>query len=325
MRDYRIDLLRILAMLAVLGIHCFGGKGNAADYVNGFCRFSVPVFVMISAICCGPKIAGATPLTVFYKPRFKRVGIPLLAFSFLYMVENVLVGATIGTVLKSFVAGKPSYHLWFGFMILGVYVFLPFIMQLAAQLNHVLLTAVSCFVILMTWDVGGGLYSILPFVAYALIGILLLPALSKLATVSSRIRISIGVLCLLIYITCACIAGSIGEQRAYTYTSLYSLLGSVSVLVSTFALLPQSMGKRLGGLLVRLSSLTFGVYLLHVIAIRGIVRVFPLLAEPNVASAAVLWGSVSAVSFAVTFVAAQIPFARDIFGINAKEKGHLRK
>lgn len=325
MRDYRIDLLRILAILAVLGIHCFGGKGNAADYVNGFCRFSVPVFVMISAICCVPKLAGATPLTMFYTPRFKRVGMPLLAFSFLYMVENILAGATIGSVMKSFVSGKPSYHLWFGFMILGVYVFMPFMVQLAAQLNHVLLAAVSCFVILTTWDFGGGLYCILPFAAYALIGILLLPVLSMLATASSRIRISIGASCLLIYITCACVAGSIGEQRAYTYTSLYSLSGSVSVLAGAFALLPQSMGKRLGGLLAKLSSLTFGVYLFHVIAIRGVVRIFPSLAEPNVARAAILWVSVSTISFAVTFVAAQIPFARDMFGTNTKKKGHPRK
>ena len=330
-RDYRIDLLRVLSILAVLGIHCFGGKGHAANYINGFCRFSVPVFVMLSAICCAPKLSASLPLKSFYKPRFARVGIPLLAFSLLYMAENVFAGSTVAGVVKSFILGKPSYHLWFGFMIIGVYVFIPFLVQLEWQINRWLLGGISVFVILMTWDVGGGLYSILPFVAYAMIGLLLRPALdavsedkpdsalqshakfAKSAKFSWK-RMFVGLFCLGIYVLCSSIAGSIGTHKAYSYTSICSLMGSIAVLVGAYALLPRSIGAMAGRLLSVLASCAFGVYLFHVIAIRGILRVFPTLIDANIISAATLWGVVVSVSFAVTMGSSKIPVLKVVFG-----------
>ncbi|MBQ3991153.1 MAG: acyltransferase family protein, partial [Bacteroidales bacterium] len=307
MRDYRIDLLRILAILAVLGIHCFGGKGNAADYVNGFCRFSVPVFVMISAICCAPKLVSTTTMVEFYKPRFVRVGAPLLMFSVCYAVWDLIAGCEWSYVAKNFVIGKPSYHLWFGFMILGVYVFMPFCAQLVSQIKHGLLALVSCFVILMTWHVGYGLFSILPFVAYALLAFLLRHRLYGLSNQKKSVRVIIGILFLFSYIICSIIAGSIGEHRAWTYTSIYSLIGSVSVLVVIFALLPQTANNRFCRVIETLSSFTLGVYLFHVIAIRGILRLIPRLGDSDIFMAMMLWAGVTISSFAVTFVAAKLP------------------
>ena len=330
-RDYRIDLLRVLSILAVLGIHCFGGKGHAANYVNGFCRFSVPVFVMLSAICCAPKLSASMPLKSFYKPRFARVGIPLLAFSLLYMAENVFAGSTVAGVVKSFILGKPSYHLWFGFMILGVYAFMPFLVQLEQQINRWLLGGISAFVILMTWNVGGGLYNILPFVAYAMIGLLLRSVLYAVSedkpdsTFQSHAkfaksakfswwRMLVGLFCLGIYVLCSTIAGAIGAHKAYTYTSIYSLMGSIAVLVGAYALLPRNIGAMAGRLLSVLASCAFGVYLFHVIAIRGILRVFPSLVDANIISAAILWGVVVSVSFAITMGASKIPVFKVVFG-----------
>ena len=315
-RDYRIDLLRVLSILAVLGIHCFGGKGHAANYINGFCRFSVPVFVMLSAICCAPKLSASVPLKSFYKPRFARVGIPLLAFSLLYMAENVFAGSTVAGVVKSFILGKPSYHLWFGFMIIGVYVFIPFLVQLEQQINHWLLGGISAFVILMTWDVGYGLYSILPFVAYAMIGLLLRPVLD---TVSGKGAL-VGLFCLGIYVLCSSIAGSIGTHKAYSYMSICSLMGSITVLVGAYALLPRNIDAMAGRLLSVLASCAFGVYLFHIIAIRGILRMFPSLRSDGIAPAAILWCLVVGVSFSITLIASKIPFVRTIFGMQLKKE-----
>ena len=336
-RDYRIDLLRVLSILAVLGIHCFGGKGHAANYINGFCRFSVPVFVMISAICCAPKLSASVPLKSFYKPRFARVGIPLLAFSLLYMAENVFAGSTVAGVMKSFILGKPSYHLWFGFMIIGVYVFIPFLVQLEQQINRWLLGGISVFVILMTWDVGGGLYSILPFVAYAMTGLLLRPVLDAVSedkpdsefqshakfTKSEKFlwkRMFVGLFCLGIYILCSSIVGSIGTNKAYTYTSIYSLMGSIAVLVGAYALLPRNIGAMAGRLLSVMASCAFGVYLFHVIAIRGILRIIPSLRSDGIVPAAILWCLVVGVSFSITLIASKIPFVRTIFGMQLKKE-----
>lgn len=316
-RDYRIDLLRVVAILAVLAIHCFGGKGTATNYINGFSRFSVPVFVMISAICCAPKLFSATSLAAFYKPRFAHVGIPLLVFSILYAAEDLIAGCEWSYVAKNFILGKPSFHLWFGFMILGVYVFMPFLVQLVVQINRFLLTCASCFVILMTWNVGYGLWSILPFVAYAMLALVLLPILNGIVKKSLAIRVTVGVLCLLAYVTSSSIVGSLGTHKAYTYTSTYSLCGSIAVLVATFALCPQNMSERSERIIATLSSCSFGVYLFHVIAIRGILRILPVLAEAKLSSAAALWGAVVIVSFATTFGASEIPVLRRIFGFKS--------
>ena len=316
-RDYRLDLLRVLAILAVLAIHCFGGKGFLANYINGLCRFSVPVFVMLSAICCAPKLADITSLSAFYKPRYARVGVPLLLFSFLYMAQSVMAGDAIVNAARNFILGKPSYHLWFGFMILGVYIFMPFVSQLVAEINHMLLFVVACFAILMTFDVGYGLYCILPFVAYALIGLLIIPILDTVQKIPVRDRLLTGIACLLVYIVCGLIAGSIGKHEAYAFTSIYSLVGSMSLMVATFALLPEKTRVGFSSIIAIFSSCSFGVYLFHVIAIRGIVRVIPVLAETRFSMATVLWILVTISSFAVTFMASKISVLQIMFGFRS--------
>ena len=317
MRDYRIDLLRIIAVLAVVGIHCFAGKGEACNIVNGFCRFSVPVFVMISAICCEKSAQEAVTtggLVRFYRRRFMRVAIPLLAFSFLYMGEDVFAGASIREVLENFILGKPSYHLWFGFMLLGVYVFMPFLWLLADQINKLVLISVCTFVILMTWSVGYGLYSILPFTAYALIGIIVQRFLLRLQISRTGVRWITGLSALTVYVIAACCAGAIGEHRAWTYTSIYSLSGSIAVLIVVM-LLPKEINVIFVRPLALLASLTFGVYLFHVIAIRGILRMLPRLLAAEFCSATILWFGVVALSFGVTFVASRNTILSSVFGV----------
>lgn len=140
-----IDYLRFIACFMVMVVHScepfyLGGQGtfilnhtNAVlvTAIDSFLRPCVPLFVMASSYLLFPV---RTDAVTFYKRRTKRVLIPLIVWVLLYALIP-LYGSTYefyktGSVLdglKQAVLNFPgaSGHLWFVYMILGIYIVMP--------------------------------------------------------------------------------------------------------------------------------------------------------------------------------------------------------
>lgn len=134
------DLLRAAATLAVVVLHVAGGwmasveVGSGAWQVfnvyNGLTRWCVPVFVMLSGMFLldPKKKVGLGDLLLKY---MLRVLAALLVWNFLYELAARLAGGeafTPALLLRAFlpgVWGRAHYHLWFLFMILGLYLITP--------------------------------------------------------------------------------------------------------------------------------------------------------------------------------------------------------
>ena len=241
--DDRLDLLRVVSILAVIGIHTFGGRNDSACIMsNALCRFSVPVFVMMFGILSMRSIPS---LRDFYRRRLLRIGFPLLAFSVLYCIQAVWAGDTLRNVVMAFLLGKPSYHLWFGFMICGVCVIVPLLVRLVDELPHYLLLTVAVFVVLMTKYVGYGFWSILPFCAYALIGMIIY------IKIKGRHSVCLALVCfaawlVISYLSAKAFVGGV----IFMHTSIYSIAGSCLFLSGTMLLLKPTCriyGSRWGG------------------------------------------------------------------------------
>jgi len=138
-----ISNLRIIALYAVIILHCTSvllmgyskvpmAEWWAADLLNAIVRFAVPVFVMITGALL---LHREYEISSFLKKRLSRVVIPFLFWSLVYVGyswynEEISFGAdavaNIRQVLHLLLHGA-SYHLWYVYMLIGLYFFIPVI------------------------------------------------------------------------------------------------------------------------------------------------------------------------------------------------------
>jgi surface polysaccharide O-acyltransferase-like enzyme len=138
-----ISNLRLIALYAVIILHCTSpllmqyGKAPlsdwlAADFLNALVRFAVPVFVMITGALL---LHREYEIGSFLKKRLSRVVMPFLFWSLVYVWyswynEEISFGsdvwANIKQVLHLLKYGS-SYHLWYVYMLIGLYFFIPVI------------------------------------------------------------------------------------------------------------------------------------------------------------------------------------------------------
>jgi surface polysaccharide O-acyltransferase-like enzyme len=103
-----------------------------ADFLNAITRFAVPVFVMITGALL---LHREYEIGDFLKKRLTRVVVPFLFWSLVYVWyswynEEITFGsdtwANIRLVLRLLKDGS-SYHLWYVYMLIGLYFFIPVI------------------------------------------------------------------------------------------------------------------------------------------------------------------------------------------------------
>ncbi len=139
-----LDWLRAIACFMVILVHCIepfylGGpegtyiasKSNAlwVTLVNSLLRPAVPLFVMASSYLLLPL---KTDTGTFFRKRFVRVLIPFLIWTLLYVfaypyvcgIEPNFTGSLKGLAFNFLMS---SGHLWFIYMLLGVYLLMPLI------------------------------------------------------------------------------------------------------------------------------------------------------------------------------------------------------
>lgn len=142
-RVYFLDYLRVLACFMVILVHCiepfYLGDGGTliasrsdalwVTAIDSLLRIAVPLFVMISSYLLVP-ITGST--TEFYRRRVERVAIPFILFSLAYaLIPAWGSGGEIDIIdnlrVLTFNFLPLSGHLWFVYMMLGVYLVMPII------------------------------------------------------------------------------------------------------------------------------------------------------------------------------------------------------
>lgn len=179
-RYFGIDLIRVIACFLVMLIHSGeiyyindeGGliKDDNNIYpgvINSLSRVSVPLFVMISGYLLLPM---KTDYSTFLKKRFTRVSFPFIAFCIFYDIYYYIRGRyilgemfwNIPGILLNF--GTAVGHLWFMYMIMGVYLYIPIITPWiqTAKKEHFyyyfviwIISSFSCYIHLFYGDVWG--------------------------------------------------------------------------------------------------------------------------------------------------------------------------
>jgi surface polysaccharide O-acyltransferase-like enzyme len=152
-RNYGLDILRVISCYMVIQAHAgefyfIGNAGlisNVTDaywvgWYNPICVTSVPLFVMLSGMYLFP----VKDVNVFFKKRFSRIVIPFILWCIFYALYFYVRGyADITTTLSNILNIPVNYgakigHLWFVYMLLGIYLFAPIIspwIQTASRRN----------------------------------------------------------------------------------------------------------------------------------------------------------------------------------------------
>jgi surface polysaccharide O-acyltransferase-like enzyme len=277
-----LELLRTAAALAVVCVHgaafVIGARPGAddsawwaANILDAFSRWCVPVFVMISGalLLSGPadESAGA-----FYRRRAQRLWLPLLFWSVCYLLLAALSDPDWRTaqLANRVLHGQPWYHLWFVYMLPGLYLLTPFLRRVIAQSTRaeqagLSLTVCALAALSLPGNPGSGPFfmSFLPFIGYFLLGHYLFtrPVQPRAWVLWAQVLIAgLGV---------ALGAGGLrpwlGVQAIdlmYCYQNpLVFLMG---VAIFQLGLRPLAGGAaRLADVCVALAPLSFGIYLLH--------------------------------------------------------------
>lgn len=292
-RTIYLDLLRVLAMLGVVGIHVSAKffvsvpmdsvAWRAMNLWDGLVRWSVPMFAMVSgALFLDPK-RNVTIRSILCKS-LPRIVLAYVVWSGLYAALHC--GGDPGEFVRRLVVGH--YHLWFLYMLAGSYLIVPALRCITASKSamwyflavSVALTFVGPDLLLLAqaadraWALGLGdmltvvkanalFFFTLGFVPYFVLGYALHErALSRAETLALCLLGLVGfVLSPLLNAQYSYTLGA-PQVEFFNYNKLCVLFQTAGVFAAAKALAPK-LGARLQRLVVRVAACSFGVYLAH--------------------------------------------------------------
>lgn len=298
-REGNYDLLRVLCTIAVVCTHVVAKYKTAITSPSPFgvlytdnlfitclydtlAWFAVPCFVMLSGAFCINDSRNSDYQT-FYRKSLIKIGMPTVIFtafyfcySFARMVYDVLVydisAKNLLTPLKALWRGEPFYHLWYLFMLIGLYVAVPILVRIRETLGKKTFRTVTWGVFVwcmlsmynsthtLYWDIGLAAC----YLGYFMLGAVLREGAEKKSNGKGLLLIGIGVLVLL--------AAALYEYNVYLYTVTDGVEGIVKdfsykpfntvasvFLFSGFSYLDLRSGKATAFL----SKYSFVTYLIH--------------------------------------------------------------
>jgi surface polysaccharide O-acyltransferase-like enzyme len=329
-----LDNARIVSCLAVVVLHTAGSivyhySGPDASYFlagnvyNAFSRWCVPFFLMISGVLLlNPERSEG--VSAFYKKRLSRIIIPLLFWTAFYSLIRLVPLVREPEAFRSesvrlvadIIAGNPYYHMWYLYMLVGLYLFLPLVGYCvgAAPLADLrLLTAVWLAIAMVSsavWSFGGphgGHFSIFigsffNFVPYCMAGYLI--AAAPRYGRPERLWLLAGAMGIVSIIMVYISAGTADEIRFYSYS--FTSFTVVPMALALFSL-ARRFDKPLFG--ERWTSwaanMTFGIYLIHPAILKlmeswgvSATMMHPVFAIPLTACAAFLLSGVATAALA---------------------------
>ncbi len=332
-RDGALDFIRFISVLLVICIHVaavgfaeIGAHGwwaiNAYDSVA---RIAVPLFFMVTGALLVPRESSVPSIL----RRVLRIAIPLVAWSVIYLLWFRVTGDMTAPSILNVAVGPVVYHLWYLYVLIGAYLFLP-VMAGFYQANK---TQTILFVLAL-WFLGA---SVVPTIA-ALTGITIigidwtflswtagyfvLGAVLYKRLDLGRIRLSLVVVIWAATTAATALstwyfsaADGAANQTFYRYFSPFIVVGAVAA----FVIMSKAYSRffaaraRVTRQLRWLSTVSFGIYLFHPLAIYALAKVGinydfinPWLGIP------VLTVGIFAVSAGLVFLLQRIHFVRAI-------------
>lgn len=302
-----ISNLRVFATLTVIMLHCAAGGIYLMGKIpntwwwicnasNAFGRFAVPVFVMLSGYLLLGKYKN---LTEFLSKRFSRIFVPFLLWTIIFMLWGNYFGLIsaektkfeVIDILKKILMGGAggSGHLWFVYMLLGLYLFSPIISRWITQA-----TSQEIKFFLIMWFIACTVYPYFEkflgikinfeiryfsgYVGYFVLGYFLGNLQINLP------QSKVGLMALAVFMISWVITfvgiyfSTVSNNKAYE-SSLFDYLSPSVILMSISAFLTFKNllnVEFLSALTAQLDKFSYGMYLMHLIPMKTLSRQFQI-------------------------------------------------
>lgn len=344
------DALRVAATVGVVALHTvylswvmfsYNEASRAwwlaGDAVNSLFRWCVPCFVMISGMLLLDP-AREEPLRSFFRKRMSRVLVPLLFWTALYSLwtlryvpELLAIPKTYSDIAVGMAEGPVYYHLWFLYMIIGLYLVTPILRPYVKAVGAAGLTY-----FLALWAVVAGGYGFAERFAHVRVGIPIemvggMVGYFVLGYYLNSMEVDLKQRRLLYLLALAAVAvtawgtwfltarhGGGFDDYFFGYLSPTTMVVSAAVFVffkyvRWDRLVPP--GSRARARLLRWSGASFGVYLVHALVLDALMyaRVSANLLNPLVGVPLTV-GLALALSYGLTRLLQSLPFARRLVG-----------
>ncbi len=150
------DTIRLVAILGIVLLHTAANGVNQlpfgsynwwlANVIDSACRAGVPLFLMLT----GALLLNRTGESQrnFYRRRWQRLALPMLLWTFIYLAWAQLKAAwkqqpfaidshlLIESHLLNVISGQPYFHLWFIYLLIGLYLALPWLRSYWQRLSN---------------------------------------------------------------------------------------------------------------------------------------------------------------------------------------------
>lgn len=334
-RDLSMDILRILAAISVVLLHTaatymYGGNPESpswqtANIFNSLTRFSVPVFIMLSGAFFLQK---EIPIRDLYLKYIKRLFLLLFIWNFCYNITTPPYELNIRHILAClFSPSKQGHHLWFMYMLIGLYMLSPFFKKITDShlSGYFLILWIAGSVIFNGLDqltsaplenlsqLTDLFFSYIPigYAGYFVLGYYLYKQ-QELSPKSRRILYTCGIAGIVL----SAIGTSLLSKRAggnvfyfYDYLNILTVLTASAIFV--FVRYGNArFSEKTGRFIKIISDLTLGVYLVHILVLRIAYHFAQTLELPTALAIPAIWVVTSICSFIIVFLFKKLPVAR---------------
>jgi len=188
---YPLPFLKGICILGVILIHLtatctemsrFGGLFHALVLLNSLSRFAVPLFIVFSGFYLSLNARNERAIP-FYRRTLKFLLIPYLLYSLLYALLQGLAGVRPTRLLFDILRGSAAPHLWFGLLIMQLYLLHPLLRRGYLACRHRLAPVLAALLVQIAWSVFAS--TLLPALV-ARLATTLFSASSPLAATISR-------------------------------------------------------------------------------------------------------------------------------------------
>nr|WP_223169245.1 acyltransferase family protein [Microbacterium sp. MF43] len=342
-----MDALRVVAVLGVVAIHVYaamvvdpGIQGTASWWVavavNAGSIWVVPVFVMVSGallLAPGPHRDGPG---AFYRKRLLRLGPAFVFWQLFYILVVRLVisrdDLAPGQILASIAAGTPYTHLYFLYLIVGLYAVAPVLeafLRRGGQRRAVIFAACVLGGTVLTYTIASLLSAVgqehsivlsaltqwIPYVGYFLAGWALRDFAPRAIWLVGTIAVTAAVIAEIVWQS-----GTRADHPVLNtvmplgYLGLAPALAALGVFATFHGLFARRVLRpRAQRVLAMLSDAAFGVFLVHFVIMLVVRAAFAQADAPVTGSLAVttaIWVVVVVLSFAISLGARRVPYLR---------------
>lgn len=293
-RKIYIDVMRILACFGVVVLHvsgdymreCLNARAlfgwKVSFVINMFTRVAVPLFVVISGYLNLTRGIGWQQAV---RKCFFRITVPLFLFGTINIFYwkwwyNWQDKVDFVYILKNFIQGPMMFHLWFLYMIIPLYLIIPFIDYLVANISNEYENIIYFLVLWLTASTIATLSTVQglkvsPFITqmalvtgylpYYVVGGILKNIEVKINTV-----VTAAIFVVMIGINVV-VTRKISSDLAALNTIFFEPGSSVTLVFATLALFlfiknffrAVVVSEHVKQIITTLSALSFGVYLVH--------------------------------------------------------------